>query len=258
MKSIAPKVLQPIAGRPMLARRRRGARVAGRDPRRLRPRRRCGAFRSPTSRICSGPNRRDAGTGHAVRQAMPGVPDGAQVLVLYGDVPLIGPARSAPARRAGAARGAGRRPRRPGRLRPRRARCRRPGRTASSEEGRGRAQKRIRTINTGIIAAESTALKRWLDALSNDNAQGEVLPHRRVRAGRGRVQPRRNGARKPIRWKPRARTIRGSFARLERAFQRRQARRSCLMPGCASPIRRGSTSRAATCAPGATSGSTPA
>src|SRR3546814_586322 len=29
------------------------------------------------------------GTVHAVRQAMPDVPDEAQVLVLYGDVPLI-------------------------------------------------------------------------------------------------------------------------------------------------------------------------
>src|SRR3546814_19185666 len=32
---------------------------------------------------------RQLGTGHAVRQAMPDVPDEAQVLVLYGDVPLI-------------------------------------------------------------------------------------------------------------------------------------------------------------------------
>jgi bifunctional UDP-N-acetylglucosamine pyrophosphorylase/glucosamine-1-phosphate N-acetyltransferase len=29
------------------------------------------------------------GTGHAVMQAMPGVPDDQTVLVLYGDVPLI-------------------------------------------------------------------------------------------------------------------------------------------------------------------------
>jgi len=29
------------------------------------------------------------GTGHAVQQAMPGIPDGADVLVLYGDIPLI-------------------------------------------------------------------------------------------------------------------------------------------------------------------------
>ena len=34
-------------------------------------------------------------------------------------------------------------------------------------------QRRIRVVNTGIIAAESTALKRWLVHLSNDNAQGE-------------------------------------------------------------------------------------
>ena len=35
---------------------------------------------------------RQLGTAHAVQQAMPNVPDGAQVLVLYGDVPLITPA----------------------------------------------------------------------------------------------------------------------------------------------------------------------
>lgn len=34
-------------------------------------------------------------------------------------------------------------------------------------------QRRIRTINTGILTAESTALRRWLAGLSNDNAQAE-------------------------------------------------------------------------------------
>ena len=29
------------------------------------------------------------GTGHAVLQAMPGIPEGADVLVLYGDIPLL-------------------------------------------------------------------------------------------------------------------------------------------------------------------------
>ena len=29
------------------------------------------------------------GTGHAVQQAMPGIPDDADVLVLYGDIPLL-------------------------------------------------------------------------------------------------------------------------------------------------------------------------
>ena len=34
-------------------------------------------------------------------------------------------------------------------------------------------QRRIRTINTGIIAADGSALKGWLSRLSNENAQGE-------------------------------------------------------------------------------------
>ncbi len=34
-------------------------------------------------------------------------------------------------------------------------------------------QRRIRVINTGIIAAESTALRRWLSQLAPTNAQGE-------------------------------------------------------------------------------------
>ena len=29
------------------------------------------------------------GTGHAVQQAMPGIPENADVLVLYGDIPLL-------------------------------------------------------------------------------------------------------------------------------------------------------------------------
>ena len=34
-------------------------------------------------------------------------------------------------------------------------------------------QRRITLVNTGIIAAEATALKRWLASLSAENAQGE-------------------------------------------------------------------------------------
>src|SRR5690606_14534999 len=35
------------------------------------------------------------------------------------------------------------------------------------------AQRAIREINTGILVAPTPALKRWLAALGNDNAQGE-------------------------------------------------------------------------------------
>jgi bifunctional UDP-N-acetylglucosamine pyrophosphorylase/glucosamine-1-phosphate N-acetyltransferase len=114
------------------------------------------------------------GTGHAVQQAMAEVPDGAQVLVLYGDVPLI---EASTLRRLLAA---------PGRLAVLVAELDDPtgyGRIVRDPEGRVGAivehkdadaeQRRIRTINTGVLVAEATALKGWLDRLSNDNTQGE-------------------------------------------------------------------------------------
>src|SRR3546814_6991769 len=92
MKSSLPKVLQKIAGQPMLAHviaAARGLRPAGvhvvhghgggqvRD-----------AFVEQVD-LQWVEQAQQLGTGHAVRQAMPDVPDEAQVLVLYGDVPLI-------------------------------------------------------------------------------------------------------------------------------------------------------------------------
>src|SRR5690606_16404137 len=35
------------------------------------------------------------------------------------------------------------------------------------------AQRRIHLVNTGVIVADATALKRWLAGLSNQNTQGE-------------------------------------------------------------------------------------
>ena len=34
-------------------------------------------------------------------------------------------------------------------------------------------QRRIHLVNTGVIVADATALRRWLEHLRNDNAQGE-------------------------------------------------------------------------------------
>src|SRR5687768_14807879 len=92
MKSALPKVLQKIAGKPMLAHVIDTARA-------LRP---AGvhvvyghggdevlaAFAAEAD-ILWAEQAQQLGTGHAVQQAMAEVPDGAQVLVLYGDVPLI-------------------------------------------------------------------------------------------------------------------------------------------------------------------------
>jgi len=177
MKSSLPKVLQKIAGRPMLAHVIDAARelqpegihvVHGHGGEQVRD-----AF-AGQSDLYWAEQARQLGTGHAVQQAMPGVPDGAQVLVLYGDVPLI---TAATLRRLLAAEG---------RLAVLVADLDDPagyGRIVRDSEGRVGAivehkdaddeQRRIRTVNTGILAAEATALKGWLQRLSNDNAQGE-------------------------------------------------------------------------------------
>ena len=182
MKSALPKVLQKIAGRPMLAHVIQTARALhpagihvvhghGGD-----------AVQAAASdwNAAGQPDlhwaeqAQQLGTGHALQQAMPDVPDGAQVLVLYGDVPLI---TSATLQRLLAA---------PGRLAVLAAEPVDPngyGRIVRDAEGRVAAiveykdadpeQRRIGIVNTGVIAAEATPMKRWLDALRNDNVQGE-------------------------------------------------------------------------------------
>ena len=177
MKSALPKVLQPIAGRPMLAHVIDTARqlqpeaihvVYGHGGEAVRQ-----AFADqPDLRWAE--QREQLGTGHAVLQAMPEVPDAATVLVLYGDVPLI---RSETLRHLLS---------QPGRLAVLVAEVADPtgyGRIVRNAEGKvgtiveqkdaSDEQRSIRTINTGIITAESTALRRWLSQLSNANAQGE-------------------------------------------------------------------------------------
>ena len=177
MKSALPKVLQPIAGRPMLAHVIGAARelqpagihvVYGHGGEAVRA-----AFADQPD-LSWAEQAQQLGTGHAVQQAMPDVPDTAQVLVLYGDVPLI----RADTLRALLTDSP--------RLAVLVAELENPtgyGRIVRDAEGKVAAiveqkdandeQRRIRTINTGIITAESTALRRWLGALSNANAQGE-------------------------------------------------------------------------------------
>ncbi len=177
MKSLLPKVLQPIAGRPMLAHVIDAARelqpdaihvVYGHGGEAVRD-----TFADQADLVWA-EQAEQLGTGHAVQQAMPNVPDAATVLVLYGDVPLI---RADTLRHLLS---------QPGRLAVLVAEVANPtgyGRIVRNAEGRVAAiveqkdasdeQLAIRTINTGIITAESTALRTWLSQLSNSNAQGE-------------------------------------------------------------------------------------
>jgi bifunctional UDP-N-acetylglucosamine pyrophosphorylase/glucosamine-1-phosphate N-acetyltransferase len=230
MKSTRPKVLQRIAGRPMLAHVVDAARalspagvhvVYGHGGEQVRA-----AFAGQDD-LYWAEQARQLGTAHAVQQAMPDVPDGAQVLVLYGDVPLITPETL----------------RRlldlPGRLAVLAAEPADPtgyGRILRDPEGRVAAivehkdaddeQRRIRLTNTGVIAAESTALKRWLARVSNDNAQGEYYLTDVFREAADEFAPAEialvadpmetEGANDP--WQ---------LAQLERAFQLRAVRALC-------------------------------
>lgn len=230
MKSALPKVLQPIAGRPMLAHVIDAARVLqpagihvvyGHGGEQVRA-----AFAGqPDLRWAE--QAQQLGTGHAVAQAMPGVPDAATVLVLYGDVPLTRPETLQRLLEA------------PGRLAVLVAEPQDPGgygRVVRDVEGRVAAivehkdasdeQRQIRTVNTGIIAAESTALKRWLSALSNENAQGEYYLTDVFASAAGEFTPAEmvlvadpieaEGANDP--WQ---------LAQLERAHQQRAAHALC-------------------------------
>ncbi|MEF3193953.1 MAG: NTP transferase domain-containing protein, partial [Halothiobacillaceae bacterium] len=93
MRSSLPKVLHPIAGRPMLEHVLDAAETLapervhvvighGADQVRERLAQREASWVMQTEQL---------GTGHAVMQAMPQVPEDAKVLILYGDVPLIRP-----------------------------------------------------------------------------------------------------------------------------------------------------------------------
>jgi bifunctional UDP-N-acetylglucosamine pyrophosphorylase/glucosamine-1-phosphate N-acetyltransferase len=117
------------------------------------------------------------GTGHAVQQALPALPDDGVTLVLNGDVPLI---REATLRALVEACG-GRclalltvdlaNPFGYGRI------VRADGGGAVQaiveEKDATPAQRRITEVYTGILAAPTALLKGWLARLTNQNAQGE-------------------------------------------------------------------------------------
>ncbi|AYH45692.1 bifunctional UDP-N-acetylglucosamine diphosphorylase/glucosamine-1-phosphate N-acetyltransferase GlmU [Azoarcus sp. DN11] len=178
MRSVLPKVLQPIAGRPMLAHVIAAARaldascicvVYGHGGEVVRERLQDAGLRWARQEP-------QLGTGHAVQQALPELSDGEMALVLYGDVPLIG----APTlRRLQTAAGAGK-------LALLTVELADPtgyGRILRDDQGKvtriveekdaSAEQRRVREVNTGILVAPVTRLRDWLGRIGNDNAQGE-------------------------------------------------------------------------------------
>jgi bifunctional UDP-N-acetylglucosamine pyrophosphorylase/glucosamine-1-phosphate N-acetyltransferase len=115
------------------------------------------------------------GTGHAVQQAVPVLPDDGTVLILNGDVPLI----EAQTLQALIDRCGGKRlallcvdmpdPTGYGRIL-------REGdavRAIVEHKDADQAQRAIREVYTGVMAVPNALLKRWLARLTNRNAQGE-------------------------------------------------------------------------------------
>jgi bifunctional UDP-N-acetylglucosamine pyrophosphorylase/glucosamine-1-phosphate N-acetyltransferase len=180
MRSSLPKVLHPVAGRPMLAHVIAAARRA------------CADVANITVVIGHGAAAvREAfpaepglnfvlqepqlGTGHAVMQAVPQLDGSSSTLVLYGDVPLI---TAATLRRLLDAAGGD-----VGVLTVRLPDPTGYGRIVRNERGdviriveqkdASPAERAIDEVNTGIVVVPTVRLKAWLGTLSNDNAQGE-------------------------------------------------------------------------------------
>jgi bifunctional UDP-N-acetylglucosamine pyrophosphorylase/glucosamine-1-phosphate N-acetyltransferase len=178
MKSALPKVLQPLAGRPLLKHVIDTATalepaaiqvVYGHGGEAVRA-----ALAGEAVTWTLQAERR--GTGHALQQAMRHIPPAHLVLVLYGDVPLIGQATL----RALVALAGPRQlalltveladPQGYGRIV---RNARRVVQRIVEEKDATAAQRRIRECNTGVLAAPAQLLDRWLARVKPNNSQSE-------------------------------------------------------------------------------------
>lgn len=183
MKSARPKVLHKLAGRPMLAhvigttatlQAAQQIVVTGHGAELVEPAMSAAFPQAPLSFVRQEPQ---LGTGHAVQQAVPVLPDDGITLILNGDTPLI---RASTAQALVDACAGGKLalltieladPTGYGRI----------VRDASGErvlaivehKDASPEQRAIREVYTGMMAAPTAHLKRWLAGLTNNNAQGE-------------------------------------------------------------------------------------
>jgi bifunctional UDP-N-acetylglucosamine pyrophosphorylase / glucosamine-1-phosphate N-acetyltransferase len=178
MKSDLPKVLQPLAGRPLLGHVVSRARAL--DPSSLHVVYGHGglAVREALAKenLQWALQADQLGTGHAVMQAMPNVADDELVLVLYGDVPLV---RTETLAKLIAAAG----PKAMSLLTVMLPDPTGYGRIVRNARGAiqkiveqkdaSKAQLKISEGNSGIMAVPARLLKKWLGKLKNANAQGE-------------------------------------------------------------------------------------
>jgi len=187
MQSSLPKVLHPIAGKPILERIVETAQqlnpdaidvVIGHEKELLRTR----LAHLPVNWV---EQVQPAGTGHAVATALPQIAEHAQVLILFGDVPLISLSTLRQLIKNTAVDGLGLVT----------AKVANPyglGRIIRNEyqhiariiehADAGPEELSINEINSGILLTSAKNLRCWLPKVSNNNAQGEyylpdIIPH---------------------------------------------------------------------------------
>jgi bifunctional UDP-N-acetylglucosamine pyrophosphorylase/glucosamine-1-phosphate N-acetyltransferase len=177
MRSALPKVLQPLAGRPLLAHvldvaralaPRRTIVVHGHGGEQVRA-----AFAADD--LAWALQAEQLGTAHAVRQALPQLGEDGEVIILYGDVPLVRPEtlkRLADAAREGLAiltadmddpAGYGRV------LRNAAGGVER----VVEEKDASSSERAVREVNAGFMALGARRLRQWLAKIDNRNAQKE-------------------------------------------------------------------------------------
>lgn len=177
MRSSLPKVLQPLAGRPLLGHVIETAKklnadniitIYGHGGDRVQT-----AFAQQDIKWVE--QAEQLGTGHAVQMTLPVLPHDGVSLILSGDVPCINPVTLQKLLDATVetgiglvtltlpdANGYGRIVREQGQIQ-----------AIVEHKDASEEQRQIKEINTGIYAVSNAKLHQWLPNLSNDNAQGE-------------------------------------------------------------------------------------